>query len=124
MYGYLDMLKDLGVNQELLTKITNSGNVIEFKSNVYYKDVSNIHGIGVFALKDICKSEIIGLGSLDSRYKTILGRFTNHSDNNNAMFYYLENNDVIMVAEKNIVKGKEILVNYRDHVLHHNNFKK
>ena len=33
------------------------------------------------------------------------------------MFYYLKNDDVVMVATKNIIKNTEILINYRDHVL-------
>ena len=33
------------------------------------------------------------------------------------MFYYLKNNDVVMVATKHIDKDTEILINYRDHVL-------
>ena len=116
MTGFKSMLKDIGYSAEQLQSITDHGSVAEFKSYMYYKDKSSIHGIGVFAKKDITKGEIIGLGCIDGKYKTILGRYTNHSDKNNAMFYYLYNNDVIMIAEKNIPKFNEILINYRDHV--------
>ena len=111
------MLRDLNITKKQLNDITSSGEVLEFKSNSYYKGSSNIHNIGVFALKDISKNDIIGVGSVDNKYKTILGRYTNHSDNNNARFYHLKNNDVIMVARKDISKDTEILINYRDHVL-------
>ena len=111
------MLRDLNITKEQLNNITLSGEVLEFKSDSYYKDNSDIHNIGVFALKDILKNDIIGIGSIDNKYKTILGRYTNHSDDNNARFYHLKNNDVIMVAEKDIVKDSEILINYRDHIL-------
>ena len=117
MHGFIEMLKDLNITKEKLNTITNSGTTIEFKSDLYYKDKSSIHGVGVFALKNINKGDIIGLGSIDNKYKTTLGRFTNHSDFNNAMFYYLKNNDVIMVATKDVNKNSEILINYRDHVL-------
>ena len=117
MHGFIEMLKDLNITKEKLNTITNSGTAIEFKSDLYYKDKSSIHGVGVFALKNINKGDIIGLGSIDNKYKTTLGRFTNHSDFNNAMFYYLKNNDVVMVATKYISKNLEILINYRDHVL-------
>ena len=40
----------------------------------------------------------------------------NHSPFNNAKFYY-KDQDVILLAEKDIVKGEEILVNYREHLL-------
>ena len=117
MSGFIGMLKDLNITKEKLNTITHSGVTIEFESDFYYKDKSSIHGIGVFALKNINKGEVIGIGSIDNKYKTTLGRFTNHSDNNNCVFYYLKNNDVVMVAVKNISKNEEILINYRDHVL-------
>ena len=115
--GFTNMLKDLSITKEQLNTITHTGVTIEFESDFYYKNKSNIHGYGVFALKNINKGDIIGVGSIDNKYKTTLGRFTNHSDLNNAMFYYLKNNDVVMLAVKNIRKDTEILINYRDHVL-------
>lgn len=117
MNGFVEMLKDFNITEDQLDKITNTGEVIEFVSNVYYKDISSIHGIGVFAFKNISKKDIIGIGSIDNRYKTTLGRYTNHSDKNNARFYHLKNNDIVMIAEKDISKDTEILINYRDHVL-------
>jgi len=115
--GFIGMLKDLNITKEQLNTITHSGNVIEFKSDHYYKDKSEIDGCGVFALKNISKGDIIGVGSIDNKYKTTLGRYTNHHDNNNARFYHLRNNDVVLVAEMDILKSTEILIDYRDHVL-------
>ena len=117
MTGYIKMLKDLGITQDQMDYVTNRQTTIEFESDMYHKSESKIHGIGVFALRKILKEEIIGLGSVDGTHKTILGRYTNHSDDNNAMFYYLKTRDVVMVAEKDISKGEEIIINYRDHVL-------
>ena len=88
MTGYIKMLKDLDITQDQMDYVTNSQPVLEFNSDVYYKNKSKIHGVGVFALRKIPKKEIIGLGSIDVTHKTILGRYTNHSDNNNAKFYY------------------------------------
>ena len=116
MHGFLSMLEDVDVSEKQLDTITKTGRVAEFDSDTYYKDKSDIHGIGVFAKKDITKGEIIGLGSIDLKCKTLLGRYTNHSDDNNAMFYYLYNDDVIMLAEKDIPQFNEILINYRHHV--------
>ena len=117
MSGFIGMLEDFNITKDQLDEITNTGKVIEFTSNMYYKNTSNIHGTGVFAFKDIFKKDIIGIGSIDNKHKTTLGRYTNHSDNNNARFYHLRNDDVVMVAEKNIPKDTEILINYRDHIL-------
>ena len=117
MFGYKEMLVDLGVDQEEMNIIVNSLSVVNVKTDKYYKSTSKIHGNGVFASKDVAENVIIGLGSIDNVNKTFLGRYTNHSDNNNAMFYYLSNNDVVMVAKENIKKDEEILINYRDHAL-------
>lgn len=117
MTGYKGMLKDLGLTQDQLSFITHSGKVLEFISDIYYKKESNIHGEGIFSKKNITKGDIIGLGSIDTKHKTILGRYVNHSDNNNAKFYYLPNKDLLMLAEKNIFKDTEILINYRHHTL-------
>jgi len=117
MFGYKKMLVDLGVDQNEIEVVTNALNVINVKTDKYYKSNSDIHGEGVFALNDIVKDDIIGLGSIDNINKTFLGRYTNHSDNSNAMFYYLSNDDVVMVAIENINKDEEILINYRDHTL-------
>tara|TARA_R110000764_G_scaffold80264_3_gene159229 strand:+ start:1232 stop:1615 length:384 start_codon:yes stop_codon:yes gene_type:complete len=116
MTGFEGMLRDFGITAEDLNDITNHGEVIEFNSSLYQKQESSIQGIGVFAKKDIAKRCVIGIGTIDNTYKTTLGRYTNHSDLNNAKFYYLENNDLIMVAEENILQGSEILINYRHHV--------
>ena len=117
MTGYNKMLKDLNLDQSMMSLFTNMNDVIEYDSNNYYKGKSDVNGLGVFALNDLKKGDIIGVGTIDRMYKTILGRYTNHSDNNNAKFYYLKSGDLIMIAEKNISKNKEILINYRDHIL-------
>ena len=75
MSGFLNMLRDLNITKEQLNDITLLGEVLEFKSNSYYKGNSNIHNIGVFASKDIYKHDIIGIGSIDKKYKTTLGSY-------------------------------------------------
>ena len=97
MTGFEGMLRDFGITAEDLNDITNHGEVIEFNSSLYQKQESSIQGIGVFAKKDIAKRCVIGIGTIDNTYN-------------------LENNDLIMVAEENILQGSEILINYRHHV--------
>ena len=116
MTGFEGMLKDFNITKEDLETITKTGEVLEFYSKLYEKRKSNIHGYGVFAKRNISKGDVIGLGTIDVYYKTALGRYTNHSDKNNAKFYFLHNNDMIMVAEEDIIIGSEILINYRHHV--------
>lgn len=116
MTGFEGMLKDFNITKEDLETITKTGEVLEFYSRLYEKRKSDIHGYGVFAKRNISKGQVIGLGTIDAYYKTTLGRYTNHSDDNNAKFYFLHNNDMVMVAEKDIIIGSEILINYRHHV--------
>ena len=116
MTGFESMLKDFNITKEDLETITKTGQVLEFYNRFYEKRKSNIHGYGVFAKRNISKGQVVGLGTIDTYYKTTLGRYTNHSDTNNAKFYFLHNNDMIMIAEEDIVIGNEILINYRHHV--------
>tara|TARA_R100001377_G_C3135319_1_gene90766 strand:+ start:85 stop:462 length:378 start_codon:yes stop_codon:yes gene_type:complete len=124
MEGYEQWVADIGLTQLAIDSyiFSNEHNVLEFKNNTYHKGRSKIHATGVFASKNINKKEIIGLGSIDGIFRTTLGRYTNHSNNNNAMFYILKNKDTIMIAEKDINKGEEILVNYGDHTIRHEEY--
>ena len=95
-----------------------AGKVINIKNDTYTKKVSSIHGFGIFAKKDINKNDIIGivLGfENDEKYRSYIGRFTNHSNFKNAIFKELDSGDVIAVCIKNIKEDEEILVDYRDH---------
>ena len=95
--------------------INEVGEVIDDNNKTYFLDESPIHGKGIFASYDISKGLVIGIGYFNNN-RTILGRYINHSPFNNAKFYY-KDQDVILLAEKDIIKGEEILVNYREHLL-------
>ena len=110
-------LRDLGITMEQLELLTQAGEVLEYEINGVEKRPSEIHGLGIFATKQIGSWTMIGLGSIDFRYKTILGRYTNHSIHPNCMFMHLANNDAVMVSIKTIMQGDELLIDYRDHIL-------
>ena len=111
------MLKDINVSKKQMNLITNSDNLIETVSTFYKKQKSNIHGIGVFASKNLIKDEFIGIAGLNNLFKTTLGRWINHSNKNNARFFFTKNLDVLVFATKNIKINTEIVANYRDHIL-------
>ena len=120
MFGYKKMLVDIGMTQEFydnMMKVCDNIGIVDVKTDLYYKGESNIQGIGIFAAKKINKDDIIGLGSVDLINKTCLSRYTNHSDDKNAIFHYLANDDQVMVAIRDIDKDEEILVDYRDNML-------
>ena len=120
------LLKENNINYEDLKKILNSeefklaaGDVVDLKSDIYFKDKSDIHGFGIFAKKDINKNDIIGVGigySNNKKYRSYIGRFANHSNLKNAMFKEFDNGNVLALCVENIRSGEEILFDYRDHL--------
>lgn len=129
MTGFYEMLEEYEIDFNLLKKYLKSkeflelaGIVVDEKNKNYRVDKSSIDGFGVFSNKNFNKGDIIGYGRLGNT-RTLAGRYTNHSDNNNANFYYIDNSkDVVLICEKNIYINEEILVNYRNHL--HEIFKK
>ena len=116
------MLKEANIDLQVLNKYLKSkeflkkaGPVVNDFNNNYDILDSEIHGKGIFATKDMEKGYEIGYGSIN-KTRTYAGRYTNHSLNNNAKFYYFKgNSNIILIAENHIKKGEEIVVNYRHH---------
>lgn len=117
--GYHKMLSDLSCSENKMQEVTNMLEVISLYNPYVEKKKSDIHGYGMFASKVIKKNTIIGLGTINGIYKTHIGRYTNHSSNPNIEFKFLNNEDAIALALKNIEKNKEILVDYKNHILNH-----
>ena len=117
---YIKLLKEFDVsNKNVLDwmEIMDIDNLIEIKSNKYYKSKSKIQGFGLFASKKFIKGEYIGIVTLNKK-RTTLARFTNHSDFPNIEFDFYFNKDyteiqAVAYALKTIKKHKELLVNYR-----------
>lgn len=117
--GYHKMLSDLNCSENKMQEVTNMLEVISLYNPYVEKKKSNIHGYGMFASKVIKKNTIIGLGTINGIYKTHIGRYTNHSSNPNIEFKFLNNEDAVALALKDIKKNKEILVDYKNHILNH-----
>ena len=120
-----EFLKENNVSYENLKKILNSeefklaaGDIVDLKSDIYFKDKSDIHGFGIFAKKDINKNDMIGLGIgySNKKYRSYIGRFANHSNLKNAVFKKFDNGNVFALCVENIRSGEEILFDYRDHL--------
>jgi SET domain-containing protein len=95
-----------------------AGEIVDVKNDIYTIKESSVHGTGVFAKKNIKKGDVIGIVigfKNDNKYRSYLGRFTNHSNIKNAIFKQIDNNDVIAICVKDIDVNEEILVDYRDH---------
>ena len=95
-----------------------AGKVICIKNNTYTKRKSDSHGYGIFAEKYIKKGDDIGIAigyNNNEKYRSYIGRFSNHSNNKNAIFIQLDSKDVVAMCVKDIDIGEEILFDYRDH---------
>jgi SET domain-containing protein len=87
---------------------------------LFYKKKSQIHGYGLFAKNIILENKIIGVAFYktnntkitDKDYKyTYIGRWVNHSINNNVNIK-IQENQFYYYAIRNIYIDEEILMNY------------
>tara|TARA_R100000742_G_C4279594_1_gene104646 strand:+ start:5441 stop:5833 length:393 start_codon:yes stop_codon:yes gene_type:complete len=122
MSDFLNMLKEHNINLDDLNNYINSkefelkaGPVVDDKNKNYTVKESAIEGVGIFAERQIIKGEQIGYGIINNT-RTLAGRYVNHSAVPNAKFYFFRNNDnMILIADKIINEGEEIVTNYRHH---------
>lgn len=122
MSDFFDMLQEHNIDVDDLNNYINSkefelkaGPVVDDKNKNYVVKESSIEGLGVFATRQIMKGERIGYGIINNT-RTFAGRYVNHSSYHNAKFYYFkDNNNMILIADKVINKGEEIVTNYRHH---------
>jgi len=122
MSDFFDMLKEHNINIDDLNRYINSkefeskaGPVVDDNNKNYVVNKSSIEGLGIFATRQIIKGEHIGYGIINNT-RTLAGRYVNHSSYPNAKFYYFKDNEnVILIADKIIMQGEEILTNYRHH---------
>ena len=122
MKDFHKMLEEQGINLEELNEyieseefIKEAGPVVDYGNKNYELKDSDIEGLGIFACKDFMIGETIGYGRIQGT-RTIAGRYTNHCKKHNAKFCYFKKNDnMILLADKKILKGEEVVVNYRHH---------
>ena len=117
---FLKLLQENSLNEEDVDRVINSkefddliGDVIPEETNLYSIGKSPIHKKGIFTTKKITKDSVIGYAVKD-QHRTLLGRYTNHSPYNNAIFVK-EGNNIKTIATDNIDINEEIFVNYRHH---------
>lgn len=73
---------------------------------------SKIQGVGLFATKNFIKGETVCPSRLNGM-QTPGGRFINHSPKNNVVPVKI-GDDIYVVADRDIYKTEELLLNYRD----------
>lgn len=73
---------------------------------------SNIHGMGIFAARDVREGEWLAPARLNWM-RTPAGRYTNHAKHPNCVLVPLPNGDIWLVAGSNVPSGGELTVSYR-----------
>ncbi len=74
---------------------------------------SVINGNGLFACEDIKKDDFIAHARISGKRDTA-GRYTNHSLKPNAKMILLDNDDMDLIAIKDIKENEEITIDYRE----------
>lgn len=110
---YTDFLNEYGFTQEFVDVILKLDTMDDKDptSLVVIKD-SVIEGVGMFAVRDITKGELIAMARVNG-VRVLAGRYTNHSPTPNAIFVLEESMDLSLVASQDIPSGEEVTINYR-----------
>ena len=110
---YTDFLNEYGFTQEFVDVILKLDTMDDKDptSLVVIKD-SIIEGVGMFAVRDITKGELIAMARVNG-VRVLAGRYTNHSPTPNAIFVLEESMDLSLVASQDIPSGEEVTINYR-----------
>lgn len=113
---YQALLEQTGVTEEQVQEQVNTDDMIELPEQyapLVYVDQSSKSGNGLFANYNFNAGDHI-IPARIAGYRTIGGRYSNHSLAPNAQMMLLDNGDVALVAIKPIIIGEEITTNYRD----------
>jgi hypothetical protein len=111
---YQLFLTQLGLSQAEVDKIvTIEHDLMEMPDGFATKvKPSKIQGVGLFATKNFTKGEVVCPCRLNGM-RTPGGRFINHSPKNNVVPVKV-GDDIYVVADRDIYKTEELLLNYRD----------
>jgi hypothetical protein len=117
---YLDLLDELQITEEQVQEQVQLNNICDYvlPENIRMAN-SPIHGKGIFATAFIPKNTKIALAKINDE-RTLIGRYTNHSNMPNCTMVLLDNGDIELHSIADIVGclggqlGDELTVNYRD----------
>jgi hypothetical protein len=111
---YQFFLTQLNLSQAEMDKIVTIEHDLMEMPEEYATEVkpSKIQGVGLFATKNFAKGETVCPSRLNGK-RTPGGRFVNHSPKNNVVPVKV-GDDIYVVADRDIYKTEELLLNYRD----------
>src|SRR5574337_147087 len=110
---YQLFLSEYGLTEEYARKLSENENDFNpiYIESVCVRD-SKIEGLGLFSKENIKAGFFICPARING-FRTIAGRYTNHSKSPNAIFTAMENDDLGLLAIKPISAGEEITIDYR-----------
>jgi len=119
---YYDVLEELGLTEEQIQAQVQVNDLVDFDvPNSLRVSDSPIQGLGMFTTAPILIGEFIAKGRIGNN-RTLLGRYTNHSNKPNCAMVMLDNGDLGLVALENISGclgggvGTELTIDYRQAV--------
>jgi len=112
---YDNFVEELGLDENVIKQVVeNENDLIDVP--LEFLDISlgesGIDGIGMFAKVDIEGGKLIAAARLGDK-RTQAGRYINHSPYPNVKFILNSSNDLMVVSIREIIKGDEITVDYR-----------
>jgi hypothetical protein len=114
-FDYHNILNELGVSEESVLEVVKNTSDFdeEYKDSDCYISNSKISGKGFFAGSNKSKNQIISKARIGNT-RTIAGRFTNHSPENNAKMVLEKDGSIDLIAIKEISKNEEITIDYKE----------
>ena len=112
---YANFVREMGLDESVVKQIVeNTDDMID--TPLEFLDIqlgdSKIDGKGMFSKVDIKEGGLIAPARLGDK-RTQAGRYINHSPFPNVEFILNDNNDLMVFSIKEINKGEEITVDYR-----------
>jgi len=114
--SYLSVIEAFGMTEgEVQVMVQNESDQVDLPT--HYGDrvtvsPSYIHGNGLQSCRDFEMGETVGPARTAEGDRTIIGRYSNHSANPNAIMELAEDNSVWMVATRQINVSDEITTHY------------
>jgi hypothetical protein len=112
---YLSFVDSVGISKEdirTLAETTSDLIPMPVGYESIYVDNSDIEGQGLYSKENIREGSVICPGRINGK-RTPAGRYTNHALLHNAEMFF-SGDDIELRAIKNIEKGEEITMNYRN----------
>ncbi len=109
---YKAVLKELNMTEEEVQVEVQLDNLVPMPVDTVRVGMSDIHGVGLFSYIPLVEGQIVAACRIGN-FRTIAGRYTNHSNKPNAIVEERDGN-LYIVAKLTIPESTEITIDYRE----------